>query len=148
MEKMLDENVQKQVREFFKQLKNPVGILFFGSDADHCEYCEPTLEMLKEIAALNELLSVTEFDITKDADQAKKYHVERTPGIVLVGKVGEDFIDYGIHLSGIPSGHEFSTLIHDMMMVSKRETSLSPATKNFLRSLEKPVHLQVFVTPT
>ncbi|MDO9065723.1 MAG: hypothetical protein Q7U96_01390 [Chloroflexota bacterium] len=148
MGQMLDENVQKQVRDFFKQLKNPVAILYFGNDADNCEYCVPTLEMLKEIAALSELLSLHEFDISRNADQAKQYHVDKSPGIVLAGKEGKVFIDYGIRFAGIPSGHEFSTLIHDMTMVSRRETNLSPATVDFLRSLEKPVHLQVFVTPT
>jgi alkyl hydroperoxide reductase subunit AhpF len=148
MAKMLDENVQKQVRDFFKQLINPVAILFFGTDTESCEYCEPTLDLLREIVELNGLLSLHEFDLSKNADLAALYHVDKTPGIVLAGKKGEEILDYGIRLAGIPAGHEFSTLIHDLVMVSKQETTLSQATKNYLQSLEKPIHLQVFVTPT
>jgi alkyl hydroperoxide reductase subunit AhpF len=148
MDRMLDENVTKQVREFFKPLINPVAILFFGTDAESCDYCEPTREMLKEIVELNPLLSLHSYDIVRDAGLAEKYHVDKTPGIVLTGVNGEKFVDYGIRISGIPAGHEFSTLIHDILLVSKRETNLSQATKEFLKSLQKPVHLQVFTTPT
>jgi alkyl hydroperoxide reductase subunit AhpF len=98
MPDMLDENVQKQVREFFKQLTNPVAILFFGNEAENCEYCEPTLGLLKEIAALSDLLSLHEYDLSQNADLAKQYHVDKAPGIVLAGKEGDEFIDYGIRI--------------------------------------------------
>jgi alkyl hydroperoxide reductase subunit AhpF len=103
---------------------------------------------LKEIAALSDLLSLHEYDLSQNADLAKQYHVDKAPGIVLAGKEGGEFIDYGIRIYGIPAGHEFSTLIHDLALVSRRETNLSPEAISFLRSLDKPVHLQVFVTPT
>ena len=39
MERMLDENVRKQVMEVFAGLLHPVEILFFGSaDRERCEY--------------------------------------------------------------------------------------------------------------
>jgi len=57
-------------------------------------------------------------------------------------------MDYGIQYSGIPSGHEFSTLINDILLVSGRDSGLSPQTREFLQKLDKPVHFQVFVTPT
>ena len=61
---------------------------------------------------------------------------------------GDVRTDYGVRFAGIPSGHEFSTLIHDLILVSGRDSGLSPETRAFLKGLEKPVHLQVFVTPT
>jgi glutaredoxin-like protein len=61
---------------------------------------------------------------------------------------GEQSRDYGIRYFGIPSGYEFSSLIEDIMMVSSGQSGLSAATKEVLANLEKPVHLQVFVTPT
>jgi glutaredoxin-like protein len=148
MANMLDENVQKQVRDFFKQLKNPVVALFFGSKSASCEYCETTHDLLKEITELHPLLSLQVYDIDADAELAAQYHVDKTPAIVLAGKDGDQLVDYGIRLAGIPAGHEFTTLIHDLVMVSTRETSLSQATIDFLKTLTKPLHLQVFVTPT
>ena len=57
-------------------------------------------------------------------------------------------MDYGIQYSGIPSGHEFSTLINDILLVSGRDSGLSEQARDFLQKLEKPLHMQVFVTPT
>ena len=54
----------------------------------------------------------------------------------------------GIRYAGIPSGHEFSSLIHDLILVSGRDSGLGQETRNFLKSLDSPVLLQVFVTPT
>ena len=59
-----------------------------------------------------------------------------------------EIVDYGIRLSGIPAGHEFTTLINDLVMVSKQDSGLSPAVRERLSKLENPVNLQVFVTPT
>jgi hypothetical protein len=39
-------------------------------------------------------------------------------------------------------------LIHDLVLISGRDSGLSEQTREFLSSLDKPVHLQVFVTPT
>jgi glutaredoxin-like protein len=61
---------------------------------------------------------------------------------------GETPKDYGIRYYGIPAGYEFSTLINDIMMVSRGESGLSAETKAYLAGLTQPLHLQVFVTPT
>ncbi|MBP1700991.1 MAG: glutaredoxin-like protein, partial [Chloroflexi bacterium] len=47
-----------------------------------------------------------------------------------------------------PSGHEFSSLINTLVVVSNRDSGLDQQTRDFLSKLDKPVHLQVFVTPT
>jgi alkyl hydroperoxide reductase subunit AhpF len=49
---------------------------------------------------------------------------------------------------GVPSGHEFSTLIQDLILVASRDSGLSPQVRNYIKGLSKPLHLQVFVTPT
>jgi alkyl hydroperoxide reductase subunit AhpF len=148
MEKMLEEGVVKQIREVFQQLKDPVAVLFFGSAEQSCEYCEQTLQMLEEVTAISELLSLYVYDLEVNASEAKKYHVDKVPGIVLAAKKGDEIADYGVRLAGIPAGGEFSTLIHDLVLISKRDSGLKPETRKFLKSLKKPVNLQVFVTPT
>jgi len=55
--------------------------------------------------------------------------------------------DYGIHFYGIPAGYEFTSLIHDIMMVGSGDSGLSAETRQWTTGLVKPVHLQVFVTP-
>jgi alkyl hydroperoxide reductase subunit AhpF len=66
---------------------------------------------------------------------------------VIAGREDDRIINYGIRLAGIPSGHEFSSLIQDLILVSGRDSGLSQPTRDFLKNLTEPVHLQVFVTP-
>jgi glutaredoxin-like protein len=148
-EKMLDENVRGQVREFFADLTEPVAILFFGSqDEAACQYCEPTRQLLSEIVELSEKLSLQVFDLAQDVLVAERYGVDAVPTIVFVAKNGEELIDYGVRYKGIPAGHEFTSLVNTILIVSRRDSGLDLATRDFLKTLDRPVHLEVFVTPT
>lgn len=147
MEKLLNEQVVSQINQTFEQLKSPVHILFFGSQ-DHCEYCADTRQLLEEVAAIDEKLSLSIYDIQDHADIAVKFNVDKVPAIVVAAKDGDQVIDFGIQYSGIPAGHEFGTLINDILLVSGRDSGLSEEVREFLKNLSKPLHLQVFVTPT
>lgn len=146
-EKLLDEKIIGQIREVFANLKEPVAILFFES-RENCDYCADTRQLLEELVSIDERISLTVYDLDADADVARLYRVDKAPGIVIAAKDGEQIIDFGIQYSGIPSGHEFSTLINDLIIVSGRDSGLAPQTREYLKNLEKPLHLQVFVTPT
>ena len=147
MTDLLNDDVRKQVSEAFDGLDEPVQILFFGSK-EQCEYCDDTLKLVEEVASLSDKLSVQAFDVDANAEVAENYNVSLTPGLVIAA-VGEDGpIDYGVRYAGIPSGHEFSSLIQDLLLVSGRDSGLSKQTRDFLADLKEPVYLQVFVTPT
>jgi glutaredoxin-like protein len=144
---LLNEDIQTQVSEAFKQLQEPVHVLFFGTP-DQCEYCDDTRQLLEEVTGLSDKLTLSVFDIDADAAVAANYNVERTPGLVIAAEGEDGPIDYGVRYAGIPSGHEFSSLIQDLILVSSRDSGLNENTREFLASLTEPVHLQVFVTPT
>ncbi|MHB8933281.1 MAG: protein disulfide oxidoreductase [Bellilinea sp.] len=149
MAELLDDNIKTQVKEVFQDLKNPVEIAFFGDSQDGCEYCDQTNELASQVASLREdLLTFHAYDLHTDHEQAAKYKVDKAPGIVLLGKNGSESIDYGIRFSGIPAGHEFTSLINDILVVSSGDSGLTPQTREALAKLDKPVHLQVFVTPS
>lgn len=145
--KLLNEDITTQVRDVFAQLKEPVTVLFFGSE-DDCEYCSDTRQLVEEITDLAENLSLQVYDIAENDAIAKQYKVDKTPGLVIAGLDGDQILDYGIRYAGIPSGHEFSSLIHDIVLVSSRDSGLSARTRQVLSELTEPVLLQVFVTPT
>lgn len=147
MEKLLNDDIIKQIEEVFGALKHPVHLMFFGSKHD-CPYCDDTRQLVEEVAAISNLLSVAFYDMEADADLAARYNVDKAPGLVIAAKEGEQITDFGVRLSGIPSGHEFSSLIQDILLVSNRDSGLNPQTREFLKNLDKPVLLQVFVTPT
>ena len=148
LERLLSEDIAQQVKDVFDQtLQNPVHILFFGSEL-RCEYCQPTRSLLEEIIPLSDKLSLKIHDVENEPEIAKKYHVDKTPGIVITAKEKKEIIDFGIRYSGMPSGHEFTSLINDIIMVSRRSTDLNQETRAFLGTINKDVLLQVFVTPT
>jgi alkyl hydroperoxide reductase subunit AhpF len=146
-ERLLGDAVVQQVRDVFAQLKDPVQVLFFGKKSD-CDYCGDTLQLVEEVTAISDKLSLVKFDIDEDAETARQYNVDKVPGLVIAAKDGNRIVDYGVRFAGIPSGHEFSTLIHDLVLVSSRESGLDAKTREFLTGLSQPVLLQVFVTPT
>lgn len=148
MDRILNDNITAQVKQVFdNQLKHPVKVLFFGSQAG-CDTCSDARQLIEEVAAISDKLYVEAYDIEKDAEIARQYNVDKTPGLVLAAFDDGQVTDYGVRFAGIPSGHEFSTLIHDLVLVSGRDSGLSSETREALKRIDKPVHLQVFVTPT
>ena len=148
MSQVLNDNVKKQVKDAFEQLSQPVHMLVFTRNNDGCEYCEDTRNLIESLAALSDKLSASVHDLDQDPAAASQYGVDRTPAVVLASKDGEQTSDYGIRYLGIPAGYEFTSLIRDLLMVSSRDSGLSQETRDYLKSLTEPVHLQVFVTPT
>ncbi|HNB37377.1 MAG TPA: hypothetical protein PK414_14215 [Anaerolineales bacterium] len=147
MEKLLNEQVTGQIRQAFSNLTDPVQILYFGTK-EECQYCGETQQLLTEISELDERISLSIYDLQADSVLAAEFNVDKAPAIVIAVKEGEKILDLGIQFSGIPAGYEFSTLITDILLASKRDSGLSAETRDFLKSLSKPIHLQVFVTPT
>jgi glutaredoxin-like protein len=135
------------VKDAFEDIKHPVHILFFGTE-EQCQFCAYTLQLVEEVTSLSDQLRISIFDIEEDSAIAERYNVQLTPGLVIAGEDDDGPVDYGIRYAGIPSGHEFSSLIQDILLVSSRDSGLSEATREFLAELTEPVILQVFVTPT
>ncbi len=145
---LLNEEIVKQVHEVFDvRLEQPVEILAFSRKQD-CEYCPETLQLLDELVATSDKLQLHAYDLDEDADLARRYHVDKTPSLVLAGRDGERITDYGIRYTGVPSGYEFSSLINDIVTLSGRDSGLAVETRQALKKLTQPVLLQVFVTPT
>jgi glutaredoxin-like protein len=147
MEKLISEEIAVQISELFSDLEDGVEILFFGKE-ENCDYCDEIVQLIGEVAELSDLVQTQVLDLKADVNLADQYHVELAPTLVMLARDGEKRKDYGVRLMGAPAGHEFTTLIHDILMISKRRTDLSEDTRTFLKNLETPLLLQVFVTPT
>ena len=83
MEKLLNEDVQNQLKQVFEELKNAVTMVLFTSEED-CESCETTLNLLTEVSELSDKLNLRVYDLK--SDEAKKYDI--------------DFFDYVICANG------------------------------------------------
>src|SRR6266545_5054708 len=104
MERTLNDQVIAQIHEVFMAMQEPVQILFFGSQ-DNCDYCTETRQLLEEVAATNDKIELSVYDIQQNQDVASKFNVTNAPGIVIAGKDGSEIRNLGVQYSGIPSGH-------------------------------------------
>jgi glutaredoxin-like protein len=148
MSPLLDQEIQNQVRDIFtRQLTESVQVLFFGQEED-CQYCQDTEALLQELADLSDKIELDVYDLKANAELARQFNVDKTPGFVIAARNDDQIEDYGIRYAGVPAGHEFSSLIQDLILVSGRDSKLSPRARDFLTKLTKPILLQVFVTPT
>jgi glutaredoxin-like protein len=148
----LNADVQGQVRQALAGLTHPVTLVLFTQGAGgqlsvECAYCSEARELLEEVAALSDKLTLDVKDFVADAELARQYGVDKIPALA-VTRGGPQPKDYGIRLYGVPSGYEFATLIEDIKLVSRGEVELAAPTRAALAQLTKPVHIQVYVTPT
>jgi glutaredoxin-like protein len=127
---------------FQEELVNPVKLVNF-TQALECEFCAKTRQLVEEVAALSDKIEVEVYNFAIDKEKVEEYGVDKIPAIAIVGEK-----DYGVRYYGIPSGYEFSSLIEDIIDVSKRGVELLPATREALAGIAEPLHFQVFVTPT
>ncbi|HLZ09380.1 MAG TPA: thioredoxin family protein [Chloroflexota bacterium] len=130
----------------FSRLQAPVRLLVFDEPSG-CESCQETHQLVEEIAGLSDKIETQFVDRVAEPEKATQYGVDKTPAIVLL-RGGVEPRDTGIRFFGIPSGYEFASLVDDIVTVSRDEPELAPETLAWLGTLDRPIHLQVFVTPT
>jgi alkyl hydroperoxide reductase subunit AhpF len=131
-----------KVREMLADLPEPVRLVFFTQTLN-CETCEPTKQILDEVAALSGQIAVEEHNFQLEKDLAAGYGIDRVPAIAVVGAR-----DYGIRFLGIPSGYEFMSLLDAIKVASAGNSGLTAGSREMLAGLPSPLTLQVFVTPT
>jgi glutaredoxin-like protein len=140
---LLPEDKKELLKQDFEQkLVAPVQLVVFTQETE-CRFCSDTRTLVQELATLSPKLGVDVYDFVADAQKAKEYGVDKIPAIAVIGK-----LDYGVRLYGIPYGYELNTLIEAIVNVSKGVTDLADKTKEVLKDIKNPVHIQVFVSLT
>jgi len=140
---MLNAQDQDAVRLEFAKIVGPVKLVVFSQELVAGELCRQNEQLVREVAALSDQISVEVLNPAIDRERAGAYGVTDVPAIVVEGAR-----DYGIRFLGIPSGYEFSNLIDAIIVASSGEPSLSDATKTSLAGLTGDVEIKVFSTPT
>lgn len=139
------------ITQMFEDLVNPVRLVLFTLPTSRlivpgratCETCDDTQHVLEEVVGLSEKLSLEVHNFSQETAQARQYGVERVPTLIILGPE-----DGRVRYSGAPFGREFALLLQDIQDISKQETRLAQATREALAAIDKPVAIQVFVTPT
>ena len=127
---------------FAQSLKQPVKLINF-TQTIVCQFCRETGQILEEVAALSDLITVTTYNFVTDKQIADEFGIDKIPATVVMGDT-----DYGIRFFGIPSGYEFTSLVEDIVDVSQGSSGLSQETLQAIGAIEDSVHIQVYITPT
>lgn len=127
--------------EFQKNLVNEIKLIVFIGD--NCKYCNITGDIAKEVSELHPLINFEYYNLRDD--MAKYYGIQHAPAVVITD--GDNYRGR-IRYVGLPSGYEFSSLVEDIMDVSRRNTQVSEEVAKKLNTIDKPIRIQVFVTPT
>ncbi len=147
---MISPEDQQTLHKLFAGLEGDVTITNFTQreslliiPGQECDYCKEIRELLEEVTALSEKLHLETKDFVHDKPEADSLGVTRIPAFVLQGRAKGK-----VRYFGIPAGYEFSTLIEDIIDVSRGTTNLSDTTREALATVDHDLHIQVFVTPT
>jgi len=143
MEKLLDRETRIKVQEILENMEDNVQLVLIKGSDDYSEILEQLLNELKE---LNGLIEVKVF--SADSFDYDLYELDRDllPAMFILDSEG---IDYGIRFYGVPGGHEFITLLQDILIIStKRIIDFSEENIEKIKSIDQEMKIRVFVTPT
>jgi len=142
---------QKEIKRLFEDLSGDVKLIYFTQKESplfipghECETCKDTRALLEEVAGLSDKIKLEVHDFVADSVEAHEHGIDRIPALVMAA----DSVKGKIRYFGMPSGYEFSVLLGSLLDVSKGQSELSESSIETLQSLDKNLHIQVFVTPT
>ena len=139
---------QDKLRVSFGEMTSNVRVLFF-TQALGCETCLHTRQILDELPALSDRIAIEEVNFVLEKEKAAQYGIDRVPALALLADgVNGDARDSRIRFLGAPSGYEFISLVQALLLVGGRSSSLTDANRQKLATVDKPMTVQVFTTPT
>ena len=123
-------------------LQAPVRLVFF-TQAFECDTCLVARQVIDNVAAASEHISVEEHNLVLDTDKIAEFGIDRAPAIAVVGDT-----DLGIRYYGVPAGYELGSLVDAVLLAGSGEHGLTAESLATLEGLDRPIDIKVFVTPT
>ena len=131
-----------EIRQRLQEMVSPVKLIHFTQELN-LELGAEALQLMKDLAALSDKLSLQVFNFLLDKEKVAEYRVDKVPATIIHnGK------DYGLRFYGLPAGYEFLPLLDAILATSKGDSGLLATSRSKLAQLTQPLHLEVFVTPT
>jgi glutaredoxin-like protein len=119
----------------------PVRLIFFEQSIG-CETCAPSRRALEQIVESIGDVALEVLNLVLDKQKAFEYGVDRVPAVIIAASACDRIRYYGA-----PLGNELPTLVDAVRMSATGETGLTEQSRAQLKTLRKPVRLQVFFTP-
>lgn len=137
---LLPAEVQESVKQALSSMTEPVTVKFYTKPGD--EASNTMRDLWQEIRAVSPKLLVEEAESVPPG-------MDATAMEGAVSELWRGGAFTGIRYLGIPSGYEFGPMIETIGEVSRGVApEVSAPVAEWLRTLDKPLHFQVFVTPT
>ncbi|MFA5692212.1 MAG: thioredoxin family protein [Acholeplasmataceae bacterium] len=140
MERLLNDENQKQIKEMLSIMKDKVNITFFHEENN--EGSEITLKLFNELKELNNKINFTHYNYQDNLELAKEYNINRSLSYVIYNdneKVNGAFY-------GVPLGHEINTLLTTLVDASNANPLYDEKTLKEIQSIKEPTNIKVFVT--
>ena len=141
---LLSPQDEATLKQHLSVISIPVQLVLFTQSIGGSESGTVTKQILGELAALNDKITVVEKNFVLDTEDRTKYAIEREPAIVVL----RDGQDTRMRFLGAPTGYEFVPLVEAVLLAGTRQVELEPETVQLLAAVDKPMRLQVFSTPT
>lgn len=130
---MLDSNLKEQLKSVFAQLENEIDLVYSNnSNADLPEL----LNMLNDVASTSNKISVLASVQSATQTNAPEFFVAKN------GK------PTGIVFKGIPTGHEFTSLILAILNTDGKGKLPDPLLIERIKSIKGPVRIKTYVSLT
>ena len=142
MEKLMNKEIQDQLREIFSSMVNDVTMVLF-TKAGTCNTCAETRGLLSEVEELSDKIHLVEKDFEKDLDDVAKYNIEMVPSFVILDHKQEY---HGVKFNGIPAGHEINSFIPALLEMSGVNQALPTELLERIEKIDQPINIKVFVT--
>ncbi|MCR9143032.1 MAG: alkyl hydroperoxide reductase subunit F [bacterium] len=137
---MLDTALQNQLRDYFKKLEQPVVLRAYPGE--HEKKAE-LHAMLNDIAALSDSISIETADESAAATEDNAQSTLQGP--LRFDVLGQNR-ETGIRFSGIPGGHEFSSLILAILQTGGSPLKLDGGIQKFARGIGVELRFQTVVS--
>ena len=126
---MLSNDILNALKTYTQNMTNKVALVL--QTGEHEKRAE-LVEFLAQLCSVSDNLSLIERDDNLRSPITFYLEVE--------GK------NNGIHFSGIPSGHEFNSLVLAILHSSGTEHKLDNTLSNMVKKIKEPLHFEVFIS--
>ena len=141
---LLSAQDEATLKQHLSAITNQVQLLLFTQAIGGSESGTVTRQILGELAALNDKITVVDKNFVLDTEDKAKYKIDKAPAIVILS----NDVDTRMRLFGAPTGYEFVGLVEAIIVAGTGKIDLEPETMQWIQAVDKPTHIQVFSTPT
>jgi alkyl hydroperoxide reductase subunit F len=138
---LINEKTIREIQSIFTDLNEPVELKLFTKN--DCTTCKQQETLLKELSSTSDKLKLNIYKLEKHGNTFNKFEVDKTPATLPISEKYQ-----GIKFYGLTIGHEFSSLLTSIMMVSRQTSGLDLEIETLIKNIKEKVHIEVMVTLT